>query len=76
MNKAIYYSGLKMSAEEFNKAFRIGTPVTYHPIIGNTAGVDTRTRSHAWELPSGHTVVLVEGRTGGVSVAALTLKGG
>jgi len=55
-----------MSAEDWNASVPIGTRVHYYPLRGEADYLDTHTRSVAWDL-CGHTVVLVEGRTGGVS---------
>lgn len=61
-----------MTADEFNKRYPIGTPVIYTPIIGGTETAATRTRSEAWSLGSGHTVVKVDGYIGGVAIEALS----
>ena len=62
-----------MTAEEFNNRYSVGTSVNYHSIIGDPAHVKTVTRSEAWELGSGHVVVQVKGKSGGVSVEAITI---
>ncbi len=61
-------SGAGTFAERFNAAWPVGTPVRYWPILGDGDYEETRTRSVAWHLGSGHTVVKVEGRAGGVSL--------
>lgn len=58
----------KMTAERFNAETPIGTPLRYYPIAGHSEFVETKTRSEAWELGNGAPVVLVEGRSGGVSI--------
>lgn len=45
-----------------------GTAVRYYPISGEDSFVETVTRSEAWMLGSGEPVVLIKGRTGGVSI--------
>ena len=54
--------------DEFNRDHGVGTPVRYFPLRGESQAVDTRTRSHAWVLPCGEAVVLIEGKAGGVSL--------
>jgi hypothetical protein len=63
---------MKMTAEEFNKLYPIGTTVHYHPMIGRENHIVTKTRSSAWSLPSGQEVVMVEGRAGGVALEAIS----
>jgi hypothetical protein len=63
--------GPRMRASEWNDRFPVGTAVRYWPISGQPETVVSKTRSPAWELGSGHTVVKIEGRTGGVAVEAL-----
>jgi hypothetical protein len=54
---------------EFNDQHPIGTPVTYRPLRGSDENIlATATRSEAWALPSGEAVVMVERKTGGVSL--------
>jgi hypothetical protein len=65
--------GLEMSVEEFNQLFEPGTPVKYHPVIGQPFALPTKTRSEAWEMDSGQLVVQVEGKSGCVSLAAITI---
>lgn len=62
--------------EEFNNAHPIGTRVVYRPVRGSDNGkVDTATRSLAWALPCGQPVVLVERKSGGVSLDHLEIIG-
>lgn len=63
-----------MKSKEFNNAYPIGTKVKYYPIIGGDKFIEAKTRSEAWELGSGHTIVKIDGRPGGVSVEALELE--
>jgi hypothetical protein len=60
------------TAESWNVAHPVGTPVRYWPIYPPIEGippVDTTTRSEAWTLGDGSVVVLVEGKTGGVHLS-------
>lgn len=59
-----------MTADEFNGRVPVGTPVRYYSVPGVAPRL-TRTRSAAWTLGSGHVVVAVEGRSGGVSIKHL-----
>lgn len=62
-----------LSADEFNRLCPIGTDVIYYPVLGRKTHERTVTRSEAWELRSGHVVVKIKGRTGGVSVTNLII---
>lgn len=60
-----------ITADQWNRAHPVGTPVRYFPVLPQRPGIeplDTKTRSEAWTLCSGHVVVAVEGRSGGVAV--------
>jgi hypothetical protein len=57
-----------MNAEKFNELHAIGTSFRYYSIAGSKEFIETKTRSECWELGDGHPVVLIEGRTGGVSI--------
>lgn len=59
---------MNWTAEQFSKRFPVGTPVRYFPVRGQADYEDTAIRSDAWELASGHVVVKVKGRPGGVSI--------
>lgn len=51
----------------------IGVAVDYHSVIGGPVTMaNTRIRSEPWQLGHGEWVVLLEGKTGGVSFRALT----
>lgn len=63
---------MKLSAEEFNDRYPIGTKVVYQP-VKDGEGMATETRSPAWSLGHGAAVVAVEGRAGGVAVAHITV---
>lgn len=60
-----------MNETEFNNKYPVGTPVRYHPVIGQPEYVETETRSEAWTLGNGQVIVKVKGRAGGVSIAAI-----
>lgn len=65
-----------MTAEQWNAAHPVGTPVRYWPIwppIESVPAVDTRTRSEAWALGDGTAVVMVEGRSGGVALSHIEI---
>lgn len=66
------YQG-NFSADEFNRLCPIGTEVIYYPVLGEKAHERTVTRSEAWELRSGHVIVKIKGRTGGVAVSHLII---
>lgn len=52
---------------------KLGVTVNYHSIIGGPVTLaNTRTRSDPWQLGHGEWVVLIEGRTGGICLDALT----
>jgi len=57
--------------EIFNSMFPVGTRVKYYSLIDQATEYDikeTRTRSEAWALPSGESVVMLEGKAGGCSL--------
>lgn len=57
-----------MTADEFNAAHPIGTPVIAFPGTRDGRALRTRTRTPAWRL-GGHTdVVAVEGYAGGIAL--------
>lgn len=58
---------MRSRASEFNKKYPVGTPVRYYPYIGSLSST-TKTRSPAWDLPDGHTLVSVDGVSGGVNI--------
>ena len=67
---------MNLTAEQWNALYPVGTPVRYWPIRsrwGRPGGEprDTKTRSVAWDIPSGSTVVLCEGQAGGLDVQHL-----
>jgi len=64
-----------MNENEFNQKYPVGTPVHYHPVIGQPEFTVTSTRSEAWTLDSGHVVVKVKGKAGSVSIASIDVGG-
>ncbi|MFB5082500.1 hypothetical protein [Raoultella sp. C349492] len=61
----------KMSAKDFNRRFPVGSRFRYYPVVGIPDSEEVVTRSEAWHLHSGKTVVRVIGKIGGVSVYRL-----
>lgn len=60
-----------MKKNEWNEKYTVGTKVLYFPIKDEPYHVITRTRSEAWELSCGSSVVKIEGTTGGVLLSHL-----
>ncbi|WP_337052051.1 hypothetical protein [Serratia fonticola] len=60
-----------ISVEQFNTRFPVGALFRYYPIMGQSECCQVATRSEAWLLGHGAVVVLVNDRTGGVSVEHL-----
>lgn len=58
-----------LTAEQFNAAHPVGTPVRYWPQDRLGEATDSRTRTPAWTLGSGHAVVSVEGASGGIALS-------
>ena len=56
----------KVTAAEWNAKYPDPIPVRYWPMEREGPGIVSRTRSIAWELGSGHPVVKVEGKAGGI----------
>lgn len=56
-----------MTADEFNTAHPVGTPVIAFPGTREGRGILTRTRTPAWNLDN-HVVVSVEGYAGGIAL--------
>ena len=57
-----------MKEKDFNEKYPVGSPVYFYPIALEDERIETKTRTPAWALGSGHVVVSVEGRSGGVSI--------
>jgi broad specificity phosphatase PhoE len=58
-------------AAEWNARWAVGTPCVLETYRGGPK-LNTRTRSEAWVMPSGHASVLVEGRAGCYGLEWLT----
>jgi hypothetical protein len=58
----------EMTAETFNGLHPVGAAFRYYPIAGVSEHIETKTRSECWELGDGHPVVLIQGKSGGVSI--------
>ena len=61
-----------MNARRFNETYPIGSKFEFQPTKCIDEKETVTTRSHAWQLGHGEVVVMVEGRSGGVSVEHLT----
>lgn len=60
----------KMTAEEFNEKYPVGTEVLYWPgARTDQAGIPSVTRSPAWEVGDGTPVVSVAGKSGGIALS-------
>ncbi|MFC3986499.1 hypothetical protein [Streptosporangium jomthongense] len=55
-----------LTADEWNTAWPVGTPILAWPGSRDAEPLTTATRTTAWTLGSGHAVVSVEGCTGGI----------
>jgi len=65
-----------MNSKCFNELYEIGARFKYYPIADELCNYEfTTTRSKAWELESGHTIVKIKGHVGGVSVDHLEYVG-
>jgi len=75
---------MNLTADQFNTAHPLGTPVIAYPgirpeyaaEIGTTdyPRLVTRTRSAAWNLGHGEPVVMVDGFAGGISLEHIDLQ--
>lgn len=66
------------TAASWNAAHPVGAPVRYWPIwppIDSVPPVDTTTRSEAWTLGDGTVVVLIAGKSGGVGLTHVEVRG-
>ncbi|MFJ5070209.1 hypothetical protein ACIQC7_27750 [Kitasatospora sp. NPDC088556] len=71
-----------LTAEQWNTHYPIGTPVTAYPGVRPDdplaaefcTVLETRTRSHAWNLGHGTPVVAVEGYAGGIDLDHIDLR--
>jgi hypothetical protein len=67
-----------MTSDQWNESHPVGTRVRYWPVLNDDGSfarafppTETITRSEAWDLGSGHPVVLIKGRTGGFHLGHL-----
>jgi len=65
---------MKITVENWNQRYPVGTKVIYWPVAGGSEYEESETRSKAWALGDGHPVVLIKGRSGGVSLMHLKIK--
>lgn len=61
----------KMTAAQFNQRFGIGARFKYFPLKGRQEFKQVQTRSRAWTIGSGDTVVNITGQGGGVDISYL-----
>lgn len=61
-----------MTADEFNTAHTIGTPVIAFPGTRDGRGMLSRTRTPAWTIGE-HAVVSVEGHAGGIALTHIII---
>jgi hypothetical protein len=69
----------KLSAEEWNEKYPVGTPVRYWPVLpheGVFAPIDSTTRTPAWALGHGAVVVSIVGKSGGVALSHIEVLPG
>lgn len=59
----------KMTAEQFNEKYPIGTKVLYWPFTRDEEGIQSETRTPAWNLGDGSPVVSVNGKAGGIHLS-------
>jgi hypothetical protein len=55
----------------FNDKYEVGSNFIYQSVIGVTDKINVATRSEAWDLSHGDTIVKVTGVTGGVCISHL-----
>jgi hypothetical protein len=60
---------LEAEAERFNDVYPAGTPVRYWSGRREGVGVESKTRTPAWAIPSGSVLVSVEGYAGGIALS-------
>jgi hypothetical protein len=63
-------------ARSFSTRAPIGTPCVYYPLkpFVPSEAEQTRIRSKAWVLGHGAVVVMIEGRSGGVSIEHIVVE--
>ena len=55
-------------ADRWNAAYPVGTPVLAWPVLRTDEPLHTRTRTPAWRLGDGASVVSVDGYAGGIAL--------
>ena len=68
---------MRISADEFNELYPVGTAVTYWPVLPawpDCPPRPTRTRTPAWKLSGGRPLVSVEGQSGGVALSHVEIR--
>jgi len=65
-----------MNADEFNELYPAGTPVLAFPGVMEAGYLLTKTRSAAWELPTGKSVVKVDDYAGGIVLSHIIVLAG
>jgi len=57
-----------MNIEEARKKFPEGSVVKYYPVAGDRHHLIATVRSEPWSLGSGNIVLMISGKSGGISV--------
>ncbi|MFI0897716.1 hypothetical protein [Streptomyces sp. NPDC020983] len=63
-------------ADRWNARYPVGTPVTAYPLTRADEPLRTRTRTPAWRLGHGDSVVSVDGYAGGIHLTHVDPRGG
>jgi hypothetical protein len=63
-------------ADRWNARYPVGTPVTAYPATRTDEPLRTRTRTPAWRLHSGDSLVSVDGYAGGICLTHIDPRGG
>lgn len=61
-----------LSADQFNTLYPVGSQFVYYSRKGDAQGKPCVTRSEAWTLGHGETVVSISGIAGGIAVTHLS----
>ncbi|NUZ10191.1 hypothetical protein HUZ36_05300 [Pseudoalteromonas sp. McH1-7] len=65
----------KMTAEQFNSKYPVGSCFIYQSVIALRGGESVNTTSKAWTMYSGEVVVKLRGKSGCFSIDHLTFTG-
>lgn len=65
-------ASMRAAVDLWNQDHPEGTSVRYWPGVHEGPGVESKTRSAAWVMPSGSAVVLVDGYAGGIALTHVT----